>query len=246
MFLPNISLSSVFIGSYFKEQFIHINVHIAASIFTITAATFILLIFAQIVNIYCRNHRAIKASSPNFNHLIFIGGYMIITGIVLYTVENLKQINVTVQQHFCSFVPILFSVGITLFLGTSCIKTWRLNRIYVHSKRCDKEDIKSIKGYILVEFVCIIVAIELLVCILWYIIDPLTPTLKFNVEVGDEPVMLVHNVCHSTYEGYWLVAVIAPKLLLTFASFLLTLSTQINIKEFKVLLRGWGWRSLIG
>ena len=230
-FLPNISSSSVFIDSFFKQQFVRVNVHIAAGVFTIAAATFILLISAQIVNVHCRNHKAIKASSPNLNHLIFIGGYMIVIGIVLYTVENFQKINATVQLQFCNFVPLLFSAGVTLFLGTSCIKTWRLNRIYVHSKRCDKGDIKSIKTYILVGFVCTLVAVDLLVCILWRIIDPLIPTLY--VEVGNELVMIVYNVCHSMYEGYWLVTLVVPKVMLTFASFLLAILTQINIKEFK-------------
>ena len=82
---------------------------------------------------------------------------------------------------------------------------------------------------------CILVAMDFLVCILWHVIDPLMPRLiqTLIMEVGDEPVMIVDNVCHSTYEGYWLVALIAPKVVLTFASFLLALSTQINIKEFK-------------
>ena len=229
-----ISSSSVFIDSQFKEQFIYsINVRVVAGIFTITAVTFILLISAQIVNIRCRNHRAIKASSPNLNHLIFVGGYMIVIGIVLYTVENFKQINATAQLHLCNFIPLLFSAGVTLFLGTSCTKTWRLNRIYVHSKRCNKENIKSIKGYVLVGFVCTLVAVDLLVYILWFVIDPFMLNVEVKVEVGDEPVMIVHNVCHSTYEGYWIVALVVPKVMLIFASFLLAISTQINIKEFK-------------
>ena len=236
-FLPNISLSSEFIDSLFKEQFIHIDVRVAASILTITAVTLVLLISAQIVNIYCRNHRAIKASSPSFNHLIFIGGYMIIIGIIMLTVENLKQITTTVRFHICNLVPLLLSIGVTLFLGTSCIKTWRLNRIYVHSKRCDKEDIKSIKGYVLVGFVCILVAMDLLVCLLWCFIDPimamLNRTPKVEFKAGGEPVMIVYSVCHSMYEEYWIAALFAPKLLLLIASFLLALSTQMNIKELK-------------
>ncbi len=236
-FLPNISLNSVFIDSFFKEQFIRIDVRVAAGILTITAATLVLLLSAQIVNIHCRKHQAIKASSPSLNHLIFIGGYMIIIGIVVQTVENFIQITATLQLHMelCNLVPLLLSVGGTLFLGTSCTKTWRLNRIYVHSKRCNKEDIKSIKGYVLVGFVCILVAVDLVVCILRRIFDPLMSSMNktLNVEVGEEPVMMVDIVCHSMYEEYWIGALIAPKVLLIVALFLLALSTQINIKELK-------------
>ena len=231
MFLPNISLSSVFIDSFFKERYVHIDIRVAASILTITAATLVLLISAQIVNIHCRNHRAIKASSPSFNHLIFIGGYMIVIGIIMLTVEDFKQITITVRFHICNFVPLLLSIGVTLFLGTSCIKTWRLNRIYVHSRRCDKEDIKSIKGYVLVGFVCILVAMDLLVCLLWRFIDPIIAMRNQTPNMAG--VVIVDIVCHSKYEEYWIVVLVAPKLLLLVASSLLALSTQINIKELK-------------
>ena len=236
-FLPNISLSSIFIDSRFKEYYIRIDVSVAAAILTITAATLVLLISAQIVNTRYRNHRIIKASSPNFNHLIFIGGYTIIAGIVLYTVDNFQHIGETVQLHICNLVSVLLSAGVTLVLGTSCTKTWRLNRIYVHSKRCDNRDIKSIKGYVLVGFICALVAVDLLVCTLWRTIDPLTSRMNqtLNIlKVGDEPVMVVDSVCHSAYEEYWLVVLTIPKVLLILASFLLALKTQINITEFKI------------
>ena len=186
--LPNISSSSIFIDSLFKEKFSPVDIQLAVGIFAITVVTLILLISAQIVNVRYRNHKAIKASSPDLNHLIFIGGYLIVIGIVLYIVENFEQINnSSIPPYFCNSVPFLFSIGVTLFLGTSCAKTWRLNRIYVHSKRYDKEDIKSIKGYVLVGFVCILVAMDILVCMLWCIIDTLMPRHTQTLKCQDIP-----------------------------------------------------------
>ena len=226
--------SHIFIDSSFPEEFIEIDDQVAAIILVFTLITMFLVISAQIINICYRNDPRIKASSPKLNHLIFIGSYMIVIGIILHCLETVLY--PLIRLYFCNFVPFLFSVGITLYLGTSCIKTWRLNRIYVHSKRLNKDDIKSIKGYILVGFVTTLVVIDLLVCIIWRVVDPLTlkPTRQLNTIGSDgERVMLIENACHSNYEVYWYVALLTPKVLLIIASFFLAFSTQMNIKEFK-------------
>ena len=134
--------------SSFKEKVVTIESYIIASIFIVTLSTFILLVYALTLNIYHRNDKRIKASSPLLNHLIFIGGYAIVIGIVVHCLETV--VHATAQMHLCNFVPFLFSVGITLYLGTSCVKTWKLNRIYVYSRRLDTGDILLIKGHILI------------------------------------------------------------------------------------------------
>ena len=166
--------------------------------------------------------------------MIFIGGYAIVIGIVANCLETV--VNTNAQLHLCNLVPFLFSVGITLYVGTSCVKTWRLNRIYAHSRRLDAGDILFIKGHILVGFVSMLVVIDLLVCIIWRITDSLIPELTQTLNrIGskDELVISVQTVCRSNYEIYWYCILIAPKVVMIIASFFLALSTQMNIKEFK-------------
>jgi hypothetical protein len=226
--------SNIFIESSFKEEFITIEGYIVAFILVITLITLLLLIYVQTFNICHRNDKQIKASSPLLNHLIFIGGYAIVIGIIIHCLETV--VHTTAQLQLCNLVPFLFSVGITLYLGTSCVKTWRLNRIYVYSRRFDVGDILFIKVHILVGFVSLLVVIDLLVCIVWRITDPLipaqTPTLN-AIGSEDEFVISVQTACHSNYEIYWYIALLTPKVIVLIASFFLALSTQMNIKEFK-------------
>ena len=237
----NISLNSsaYFIDSSFKEELEEISGIIVFGILVFTLVTLILLISAQIVNIRYRNHKGIKASSPMFNHLIFIGGYMIAIGVIIYSLETpLWVYYPVIGLHVCSLVPSLFSVGVTLYLGTVCVKTWRLNRIYVHSKRLNKEEIKSIKGYLLIGFLSTLVVTDILVCVLWRFVDPRSPRsisqdLKIGIGSGGERVMAIENICNSNHEVYWYTALLIPKVLLVVASFFLALLTQMNIKEFK-------------
>ena len=224
-----------FIDSMFNIEKVQIDIRVVASIFIFTAISFILVVSSQIVNVCYRNHKGIKASSPTLNHLIFIGSYMIIIGIILHTMETFVQISDTKQLYFCKLVPFLFSIGITLFLGTVCVKTWRLNRIYVHSKRLKKGDIKFIKDYILAGFVSALVIVDLLVCIIWLVTDPfMLRTTKYILYTSDrEPVVALQDVCHSLHEPVWLSVLIIPKFLLTIALYWLARSTNFYIKEFK-------------
>ena len=226
--------SDIFIESSFKEKFVTIESYIITFIFVITLSTLVLLVYAQTFNIYHRNDKRIKASSPLLNHLIFIGGYAIVIGIMVHCLETV--VHAIAQMHLCNLVPFLFNVGITLYLGTSCVKTWRLNRIYVYSRRLDTGDILFIKDRILVGFVSLLVVIDLFVCIVWRITDPLVPMQARTLNaIGseDELVISVQTACHSNYEIYWYTTLITPKVIVIIASFFLALSTQMNVKEFK-------------
>ena len=237
--ITSLNSSAYFIDSLFEQKLDEINDIVMSGILIFTLLTLILLISAQIINIRYRNHKGIKASSPMLNHLIFIGGYIIAIGVIIYVAETPLWVHYPViGQHICSLAPSLFSIGVTLYLGTVCIKTWRLNRIYIHSKRFDTGDIKSIKGYLLLGFLIALVILDVLVCILWRSIDSQSPKVipsEENIIIGDggKRVVLIEQVCHSDYEVYWYAALLAPKVLLVLASFTLALLTQMNIKEFK-------------
>ena len=126
-------------NSFFRKLFIEIDIRIALSIFTFTTVTLVLVISAQIVNIYCRNHTVIKASSSDSNHLIFIGGYMVIIGIIFYSLETIIKIHSTIRLQFCNLIPVLFSVGISTYISG--------NRLYqnleVKPDLCPLKEIKQ-------------------------------------------------------------------------------------------------------
>ena len=229
--------AQLFIKGNFSEIYPNINPGVAGGLLTITSLSLLLVISAQFVNIYHRNHKVVKASSPTLNHLIFLGCYLVIFGITFQVLITFIEVGTTIRHWFCNFVPGLLNVGVTLFMGTVCIKTWRLNRLYMKSRRLKRESIKCLSNSVLAGFVSILVIVDLLICIMWNTIDPLKPlvTKSSPLTQDSDIVVLVKEECHSSEKliYYWLVVLLLPKVLLTLASFLLALSTNMSRKEFK-------------
>ena len=138
-----------------------------------------------------------------------------------------------VRPRLCALSTWLLSVGMTVFLGTLCAKTWRLNRIYTFSKDL-KRNMRFIKGYYLFGFVSILVFIDSTICLLWYFIDPFTLSqTKWDDTEDGHPFLAVKETCHLKYATYFYVSLLIPKIAVTLASFLLAMSTNIKKKEFK-------------
>ena len=227
-------LTPTFIDGSFVVKYPLIDYGVAVGILAITLLSLLMVALAQFVNVYHRNHKVIKASSPTLNHLIFLGCYMIILGIILQVLDTFTKIDSKLKEWFCNIVPFLLNIGVTLFMGTVCIKTWRLNRLYANSRKLIRGRIKFVNDSFLAGFVSILVILDLFICITWNIIDPLKPKSKKRPEMqGNEIVLLVEDDCHSEYTIYWVVVLLSPKVVLTVASFLLALSTRMNRKEFK-------------
>ena len=230
-------LNANFTDGSFTIVYVQINPNVAIGIFVATTLALIFTVSAQIVNICYRNNKVIKASSPILNHLIFLGCYMIVVGITFYVLETFQTtIDVVIRTWFANFVPCLLNIGVTLILGTVAIKTWRLNRIYTSSKKLLRGDIKCIKNHFLVGFVIIFISLDIVVCISWHCVDSAKPSrTDWLGLLGSKPTKFVKENFESNYSIYWLTALMIPKVILTLASFLLALSTHMNIKEFKTI-----------
>ena len=234
-FLPN--ASHIFIKGSFNKHYEQIDVRVVAAIFVLTAITLGLVITAQIVNICFSNNKVIKSSSPLFNHFIFVGSYLIAIGIVFHTLEPLWHAGPTAKGWICTLVPTLLNVGGTLVLGTVSIKTWRLNQIYIVSKQLGRaRDLKRIKSPYLITCLSIFIIIDLSVCVLWRIIDPLLPVRSENLGIIDNEVQIItREVCTSKFSALWLGILLGPKLLLIVASFTLAISTKLKRTEFSTV-----------
>ena len=170
-----------------------------------------------------------------FNHLIFVGCYMVIIGTIINVVSHHRTIvesGSALKPTMYTLFVWLINIGFTLFIGTICAKTWRLNRI----SRCAKEfqkSVKFIKWYHLVGFVCTLVAYDVFICSLWHYIDPFKISLaKAVVTENEEPLLTVMITCQSRYTSYFFIALVIPKIMVTLVSSMMAISTDINIKEF--------------
>ena len=229
----------VFINATFDQVYDHVNTSVSAILILINFIALVLTISAQVVNICYRKHKLIKASSPSLNLLIFIGCYAIIIGGVLHVIaETLKDVDFNIKVCLCSIVPWLLNTGATLIMGTVCMKTWRLHRIYINTKKLRNKKMKFFSNSWLGVFVIALVVCDTFVCILWCSTDLLMP--KQSREIGyvsanEFPVITVNEVCYSKFTIYWLMLLFTPKGVLILCSFILALLTRINKEEFRTI-----------
>ena len=237
-FLSNTSESDIFIKAHFKMRYMHIDRLVAIILFVVTVFSLTITIFAHVVNIIYRKHKAIKSSSPALNNLVFLGCYLIVIGVTIDIVSHVKAVveNASeIRPSLCALFVWLVNIGTTLLFGTICAKTWRLHRIYTLGKEL-KTDVRFIQGYYLFGFVCILAIVDSFICLLWHLVSPfmLSRTEKIYSDTeSEDPVLLVEETCQSSYTVYFLSILLLPKTLVTIASLYMALTTNINIREFK-------------
>ena len=229
-------ITARFIMSTFDKK--HIVLHVSTAIailFIIIQVTVLLLILPiQVINIIYRNHSSIKATSPKLKHLIFLGFYLSVVGMVLHTVIEAwpHTMNDSMLSNTCNTLPWFFNIGTTLVTGTLCAKTWRLYKIYTSTKRVVRLKSKKITDTALIGYVGGFVSVDVLLCLLWICTDP-PRYIKTVSESKILPMITVTGSCQSTWLLYWTSALILYKCVLIACSFFLALSTKLRWKEFK-------------
>ena len=226
-----------FVKSSFDMRRVQVSTAFAVSFLIITIATLLFAIPIQLINIVYRNHKTIKATSPKLNHIIFLGCYLTVVGTVLYIITEAWQQTVSpTKSHLCNVIPWCLSIGTAMIVGTICTKTWRLYRIYALSKRVLRSSPKFMSDPVLGGTVGVLVAIDILICLIWTSIDPLKATQYTEIQesgVEELPMIVVTVTCQSKWLTYWSSMLIGYKCILTACSFLLALLTRIKIKEFR-------------
>ena len=226
-----------FINATFEKKHVQVSIAVAVPFLIITVAMLLFAMPIQIINIIYRNHSAIKASSPNLNHLIFLGCYLTVIGTVLYIITEMWQHRYTpLKSTFCVAVPWFISVGTSMIVGTACLKTWRLYRIYISSKRALRLGPKAMTDPVLGGAVGALVVIDLLMCMIWTTMDPLTSTVEVKTQMSQEselPIIITTVTCQSNWLVYWVCVQIAYKCVLTGCSTILAMFTRIKKEEFR-------------
>ena len=228
-----------FIKSTFSEKRVQVSTALAVPFLIVTIATLLVALPIQIMNIVYREHKTIKATSPNLNHIIFIGCYLTVLGTTLLIITEAWQHTATPSKsRLCNIIPWLLSIGTSMVIGTVTMKTWRLHRIYASSKRVLRLSPKLLSDPVLGGTVGVFVTIDILICLVWMSIDPLTSVQETSIEEseGEElPTINITVTCQSKWLIYWSSVLIGYKCVLTGTSFILALLTRIKKKEFKTV-----------
>ena len=134
----NISSAAVFIEDEFKSGHVHLLLTAAVLTLVVAGIEVLLVIAAHLLTVFYHNYKSVKASSPRLNHFVFVGCYLVLFAVVIYTIRQEFHLCYFVHTVFCNLFLWCVSISFTLMFGTVCVKTWRLYYIFVVSRRCRK------------------------------------------------------------------------------------------------------------
>ncbi|KAJ7375512.1 Gamma-aminobutyric acid type B receptor subunit 2 [Desmophyllum pertusum] len=172
-------------------------------------------------NICHSDHRFIKMSSPRINNVIVVGAILIyIAGILLGIDGNFvsPDVEAIVRCRFSTWVACL---GFTLGFGGMFLKTWRVHKIFLN--RTKK---MVISDFQLFAMLGLFISIDLLILMVWEIVDPLYITKHYTGREEYSPstdtkYKPYYIDCTSSYTSLWLGVIYAYKgLMLAFGAFM--------------------------
>ncbi|XP_022088746.1 gamma-aminobutyric acid type B receptor subunit 1-like [Acanthaster planci] len=217
-----------FVIEFEDRQTIRSAVFISGAIF----ATFgiILACCFLIFNIHFKNRRMIKMSSPNINNLMLIGGMLAYVSIIFQGVDTAIASTDTFLS-MCKAKTWCLSTGFSLAFGSMFCKTWRVHKIFTNKTAMRM----VLKDHRLLIWVAVLVLLDIVILILWEILDPLVAVERLGAKVVDNenddvvytPIRLF---CESRNQIYWIgTFYIIDGLLLIFGAFLAWETRKVSI-----------------
>ena len=224
--------SPEFIDGKIEERLVAISPYLAAFVSIILLVQTALIITTHVLTVVYRKYPSIKATSPKLNHFAFIGCYIFIAGALLFTVySGIRLLDGNVRGAFCQAIwSWLFPIGYTLLFATIGVRTWRLYRIFTHYL----DPGKLISNPVLLTFVLGLVSVDVVIGIIWSVLDPLEVRITRTTVTEDGVRNLVlQRLCFCDYYYYWLGTIMGYKMLTLLAVIVLALLTRnIRNKDF--------------
>ncbi|KAM7452158.1 hypothetical protein ABFA07_000351 [Porites harrisoni] len=177
-------------------------------------------------NIMNRTKRCVKMSSPNINNAIIVGCFLAYCSAILFAVDGEKLTNL-----ICKARVITLDIGFTVAFGSLFSKTWRVHRI----TRKIKVRRRVIKDIHLFGMIFVFLFVDIVLIIVWTIMDPLRKDEMFLADKAEElhaDVIYRPVVSHCTTNKpfVWLLVVYGFKgILLIFGLFLAWETRKVKI-----------------
>ena len=224
------------ISSNFTHMIVFVPIYVIVVHFGIITTLVCVTVTVHVLSVVYRDFESIKASSPNLNHLAYVGLYLLFVDAIIEAIRSGFPINEQAYTVSCNSTHFLYYAGFTLLLGTICAKTWRLYRIFVHYL----EPGPFLSSRFLITFVLILVSVDILLCILWTAINPMqykvsTPRVSANISSADVNGggVSVSAMCNSENGIIWITILLGYQLLLDICVICLAFLTRhIKLKNF--------------
>ncbi|RDD36469.1 Gamma-aminobutyric acid type B receptor subunit 2, partial [Trichoplax sp. H2] len=156
-----------------------------------------------------RHNRYIKMSSPNLNYFILFGCILCYASVMVNGMDS-RLIGVKNRKYTCVAKIWFLSLGFTIAFGSVMLKSWRIFKIFTNVAKLKM----IIKDRRLIILLAQMVLIDILILILWNIIDPIA-TSDINIgEVMETDNKIIRNrlqVCTSKNWIVWLIIILIYK-----------------------------------
>ena len=230
---PLYNYTEPLVENSFEVVTIKVAIGLAVVVILVIVVTSVLVAFVHILNTVYENYKSIKASSSRLNHFAYVGCYCFLLALLVYTIVEAFSTSPLATTVLCNFIPWLTSIGFSLVFGTVIVKTWRLYRIFLSSRKHKRHVRIMNKDSFLAVFVVALVVVDVLLCTVWSAVDPLQYGNETSINT-DKAREEVTEMCSSDWFTVWLILLAAYKIaLLLFAVFLSFVTRKIRRKEFK-------------
>jgi hypothetical protein len=199
-------------GSEFNilpSNFTRINDLISAKVFYFTLAVIatqaFITILMHILTVYYRRMKAVRATSLNIQQIVYFGIYMVMFTNLIYAVQKGLQMDDRAYAFLCNMYHFVTNVSYTLVLGSLCVKTWRLYRIFNHF--ADPGDLLSDRK--LTVTVLSLTLVDIAISTLWVTVgDPVRTERPIRTDF-QEKVEIVQDACRTRYYLVWFLSAAA-------------------------------------
>ena len=225
--------SYTFIRDRFPTSIIKIDDAAGGIMLVLTVLTAGITMCLEIATFYYRDHKSVKASSPQFTHLIFSSSYLALLATFLYLLSGTTPESFATQPVSfavnCSAIVWCLTLGLSLLFGTVCAKAWRLYRIFTHFKQTN---LRFVSDTSLISFVVFLLLVDIVLNFLWNVINPWELLVRENI--NDDGLLEESNICTCENLVVWVCIVGGYKILLLLSVVVLAFySRGINRKGFE-------------
>ena len=194
---------------------------------------FIATALMQILTINYRKTKAIRATSPNIQQIACIGVHMVIFTTLIYTIQKGLQMDDKLYTYLCNLHTVCMNFSFTLVLGSLCVKTWRLYRIFNHYM--NPGDLLSDK--ILILIILSLTTVDALISILWIVIGDAVRTEVSHRTDFQRRVEIAHDVCRTKHYFVWFISAALYHLVQLFVAVVLSVRVKSTAPRYQKQFR---------
>ena len=193
---------SLYINSGFDKSTERLPLTISIPGYTLSFLVLVATIIYHILHFYYRHRPSLKAASPQLNHFIFLGCYILLISVILDTADvGFSPENTSRHLKLCYAVVWFENIGVTLVFSTLFVKYYRLYLVFL--KTYDHRP--NLSNYKLSLIVLGLVAIEFVILAIWIPFEPLKIETTVELDLtSTHPVHREKKVCVTTGVGKWL------------------------------------------